>query len=62
MLVDDEAGYRHAIERLVAEDALAARLGAAGRARARAYTWEGMALALLELGERLPARRGQRGE
>ncbi|HEY7984715.1 MAG TPA: glycosyltransferase family 4 protein [Ktedonobacterales bacterium] len=62
MLVDDEAGYRHAIERLVAEDALAARLGAAGRARARAYTWEGMASALLELGERLPARRGQRGE
>jgi glycosyltransferase involved in cell wall biosynthesis len=62
LLVDDEAGYRRAVERLAADDALAARMGTAGRARARAYTWEVMAAAVEQLGacvlERQRARRG----
>jgi glycosyltransferase involved in cell wall biosynthesis len=57
MLVDDAAGYRRAIERLAADDALASRMGAAGRERARAYTWEAMAAAVEQLGARVLLRR-----
>ncbi|HEV2235408.1 MAG TPA: glycosyltransferase family 4 protein [Ktedonobacterales bacterium] len=58
LLVDDKAGYRRAVERLAADAALAARLGAAGRERARAYTWEAMAAAVETLGWRVLEQQG----
>jgi glycosyltransferase involved in cell wall biosynthesis len=40
LLVRDAAGFADAVTRLLASDELTARLGAAGREAARAYTWE----------------------
>lgn len=57
MLVESEDGYRQAVERLAGDPALAARLGAAGRACARPYTWDAMATAIERLGTRELARR-----
>jgi glycogen synthase len=50
MLVEDRDGYRRAVELLAKDDALAQRLGKAGRERARGYTWEQMAAAVEQLG------------
>jgi glycosyltransferase involved in cell wall biosynthesis len=50
MVVDDSEGFQRAIGRLAADPDLAARMGRAGRDRARAYTWEAMTAAIERIG------------
>jgi glycosyltransferase involved in cell wall biosynthesis len=60
LLVHDRESFLRAIERLTTDPALAARLGTAGRERARTYTWEAMATAIERIGvEALDLRRAE---
>ena len=57
----DEVAVGAALERLLDDEALCARLGAAGREHARANTWAKNASAVLEVYEEALAGRGRRG-
>jgi glycosyltransferase involved in cell wall biosynthesis len=60
IIVDDRDSYCSAVRRLAEDDVLVARLGSAGRERARAYTWEAMALELERLGQQALGRQRAR--
>lgn len=59
LLVDsrDPAAWTDAVSRVLEDDALAARLGAAGRARAERFTWDRTAEATADVYTRLLSRR-----
>ena len=60
-LVADRDTYHAAVRRLLADDALCQRLGAAGRAAAAAYTWDAMAARIEALLAQLATGRKRTG-